>query len=40
MYVHADLKLKELALAKTVGVAVRPGRYQPEDSVLAFPKSL
>jgi integrase/recombinase XerD len=40
MYVHADLKLKELALAKTVSVGVRPGRYQPEDRVLVFLKSL
>jgi len=40
MYVHADLKLKELALAKTVSAGVRPARYMPEDRVLAFLKSL
>jgi integrase len=40
IYVHADLKLKELALAKTVSAGVRRGRYLPEDRVLAFLKSL
>lgn len=40
MYLHADLKLKELALAKTVSVRVQARRYQPEDHVLAFLKSL
>ena len=40
IYVHADLKLKELALAKTVSAGVRPARYMPEDRVLAFLKSL
>jgi integrase/recombinase XerD len=40
MYLHADLKLKELALAKTAVMGVRVRRYQPEDHDLAFLKSL
>lgn len=40
MYLHADLALKEQALAKTVPFNVRPGRYHPGDALLAFLKSL
>ena len=40
VYVHADLKMKEKALAKTTPVNVKPGRYQPGDQLLAFLKSL
>ena len=29
MYLHADLKLKEKALAKTAPLGVPPGRYKP-----------
>lgn len=40
MYLHADLQLKEQALAKTAPLKVRPGRYQPDDELLAFLKNL
>lgn len=40
IYLHADLTLKETALAKTAPLDVRPGRYQPNDSLLAFLESL
>jgi integrase/recombinase XerD len=35
-YIHADLALKEQALARTAPRDAPPGRYQPPDSVLAF----
>jgi integrase/recombinase XerD len=40
IYVHADMKLKEKALAKTTPTSVRPRRYRPNDRLLAFLKSL
>ena len=39
-YVHADISIKEKALALTTPVDVRPGRYRPSDKVLAFLDSL
>lgn len=39
-YLHADLALKEKALALTTPPGVKPGRYRPEDSLLAFLESL
>jgi len=40
MYLHADLRIKEQALAKITPVKARPGRYRPDDQLLAFLKSL
>jgi site-specific recombinase XerD len=40
MYLHANLKLKEQAMAKTVSTAARPRRYRPGDHLLTFLKSL
>jgi site-specific recombinase XerD len=40
VYVHADITLKERALARTVPVAVKPGRYRAPDPLLAFLESL
>lgn len=40
VYLHADLKLKEAALAKTTPTQGTAARYRPEDEVLAFLKSL
>jgi len=40
IYMHANLELKEKALAKTVPLNVRPGRYRPDDQLLAFLQSL
>ena len=40
IYLHADMKMKERALAKTSKVDVPPGRYRPDDELLTFLKSL
>ena len=40
MYVHADLTLKERALARTTPIGAAPGRYQPPDELLAFLEAL
>jgi site-specific recombinase XerD len=40
VYVHADLALKEKALARTAPLDASAGRYQPPDAVMAFLKSL
>ena len=39
-YLHADLTIKEKALARTTPASVRPGRYRPSDPILAFLESL
>ena len=39
-YVHADLSIKERALALAAPASVKPGRYKPPDPVLAFLESL
>ncbi|HUW66326.1 MAG TPA: tyrosine-type recombinase/integrase [Spirochaetia bacterium] len=39
-YLHADLSIKEKALALTTPPSVKPGRYQPQDPILAFLESL
>jgi site-specific recombinase XerD len=40
IYLHADLKLKEKALARTRSPHSRTGRYQPSDSLLAWLETL
>jgi site-specific recombinase XerD len=40
IYLHADLALKERALARTIPVHTSPGRYQPSDALLAFLEAL
>ena len=40
MYLHADLRLKEKALARTTPVGVKPGRYRPDDKLLGFLEAL
>jgi integrase/recombinase XerD len=40
VYLHANLELKEQALAKTECFKGRPGRYRPNDKLLAFLQSL
>jgi integrase/recombinase XerD len=40
IYLHADLALKERALARMTPTNSTPGRYRPSDTVLAFLKSL
>jgi integrase len=39
-YLHADLALKERALARTAPANTKPGRYRPPDTLLAFLESL
>lgn len=36
IYLHADLSLKERALARTAPPNTKPGRYRPPDAILAF----
>ena len=36
MYLHANIELKEKALAKTEPFRVRHGRYRPPDQLLDF----
>jgi integrase/recombinase XerD len=39
-YVHADLTIKERALARTTPPGTTPGRYRPPDALLAFLEAL
>ena len=38
--IHADMTVKEHAIAKTKPLKGKPGRYQPPDALLAFLKGL
>jgi len=40
VYIHADMKLKEKVLEKTSPLESPPGRYRPDDPLLAFLESL
>ena len=40
IYLKADLTLKERALARTTPLTSQPGRYQPDDQLLAFLEGL
>lgn len=40
IYLHADLALKERAIARTTPTGTKPGRYQPGDRLLAFLEGL
>jgi site-specific recombinase XerD len=40
IYIHADLALKEQALARTTPADTAPGRYQPSDAIIAFLEGL
>lgn len=40
IYLHADMALKERALARTTPPTTKPGRYRPADTVLAFLEAL
>jgi integrase/recombinase XerD len=39
-YLHADMSIKERALARTAPMQTKPGRYRPPDRLLAFLDSL
>jgi hypothetical protein len=40
IYLHADMKIKERALASTAPTAGTPGRFRPPDTLLAFLEAL
>jgi integrase/recombinase XerD len=40
MYIHADIQLKEKAMAQTKPVMAPPGRYRPDNDLLAFLEAL
>jgi integrase/recombinase XerD len=40
IYLHADLTIKERALARTTPPNTKPGRYRPPDTLLAFLEGL
>lgn len=40
IYLHASLELKERALEKTTPINGHPGRYRPDDDLMAFLKGL
>jgi integrase/recombinase XerD len=40
MYIHADIQLKEKAMARTRPIKAPPGRYRPGDKLLAFLEAL
>lgn len=40
IYLHADLRLKEQAMSRTTSRSTKPGRYKPNDELLAFLESL
>ena len=40
MYLHADMRLKEQALSRTQPLDAQPGRYRPNDKLLAFLENL
>ena len=40
VYLHADLRLKEKVLTEMVATTSKPGRYRPDDKLLAFLEAL
>jgi site-specific recombinase XerD len=40
VYLHADLAIKEQALARTKPLDSKPGRYRPPDALLDFLEGL
>jgi site-specific recombinase XerD len=40
IYLDADLAMKEAALSKIASLKGQPGRYRPDDQLIAFLKSL
>jgi len=40
VYIHADMRLKQKALALVTPTTSRPGRYRPDDALLSFLESL
>jgi integrase len=40
IYIHADMRMKEKALARVAAPATPPGRFRPDDNLLAFLEGL
>ena len=40
IYMHADMEIKERALARTAPLGIKPARYRPDDRLLAFLEGL
>jgi len=40
IYLHADMAIKERALARVTPIGVKPGRYRPGDALLNFLEGL
>jgi hypothetical protein len=40
MYIHADMRQKEQAIAKVRPPSTKPGRYRATDALLVFLESL
>jgi hypothetical protein len=40
LYLHADMALKEQALARTKPPNTKPGRYRPPDRLMRFLEEL
>jgi integrase/recombinase XerD len=40
IYLHADMRIKEQALARVQPPGTKPGRYRAPDSLLAFLSNL
>jgi len=40
MYLHADMRMKETALARTQALGAKPRRYRPSENLLAFLEAL
>jgi len=40
MYLHADMRLKEEALARMKPLGAQPRRFRPDDQLLAFLEGL
>jgi site-specific recombinase XerD len=40
IYIHADMRMKEKALARVAAPATPPGRFRPDDQLLAFLEGL
>ncbi len=40
VYIHADLRMKEKALSRITAPDTKPGRYRPDDKLLAFLEAL
>lgn len=40
IYIHADMRLKEKALASVAAPETRPGRFHPDDDLLSWLEAL